>query len=96
MRATNPIISDGANEKPGVVGRKKRIECAILYQQQAPCASCKSYRVCPLDSHQKQGVMAIVRNDPASVVAWLRPAEKARVIEELQLGGQMHFEEAEE
>ena len=90
---------------------KQRIECAILYQQLAPCANCKSYRVCPLDSHQKQGVMAIVRNDPASVVAWLRPAEKARVIEELLLDGQrglesimdgtlldgqMRFEEAEE
>ena len=36
MRATNPIISDGANEKPGVVGRKHN------------CANCNIRVVCPV------------------------------------------------
>jgi len=64
---------------------KQRLNCAIIFYQQAPCGGCKNAKVCPLDSHKKQGIMALVRGDPASVIAWLRPAERARVIEELEI-----------
>ena len=63
--------------------KKARLLCAIMFDHPTPCHRCKVYKECPLDSHQKQGIMAIVRDDPASVIAWMRPSERARVVEEL-------------
>jgi len=62
---------------------KQRLNCAIMFLQDAPCSRCRSHKECPLDSHQKQQIMGVVRKDPASIIAWFRPDERSMCIEEL-------------
>jgi hypothetical protein len=64
---------------------KQRLMCAIMFDQNAPCNRCKFATICPLDSHQKQQIIGVVRKDPASIIAWFRPAEREACIEELSI-----------